>query len=355
MKALKLFLACLLFGQILFGMQNEHTVHKTKFCRSLALPKDLQLKILENIMINNKILYSEPILKIDGHKNRVTCLTSISGHKDKVIASGSADNTISIWVLPSGKRLFELEGHTKTIRCLIDLGNGLIASGSSDNTIRVWNINNGSCLYVLEASVFSLVNLSGELDLAPENKVIASASYDSIKIWDLNTHRYTNIIVDHGNYIYCLAKVYNDTKASEAFIAFGGTDCKVKIFNLLTGQYLHVLDGHKNTVTRLASLGNNKIASGSLDGKIKIWDIVTGKCILTLNSSEKPISSLVSLNKNRIASGSCDNTVKIWDTLTGECLNSIIGYSGCLVNSKDANILATGSSSVVNDLENCHI
>jgi WD40 repeat protein len=56
------------------------------------------------------------------------------------------------------------------------------------------------------------------------------------------------------------------------------------------------------------------VASGGEDSKVKIWDSRSGKLILTFPGHTGLISSLAfSPDGKRLYSGSRDTTVKVWD------------------------------------------
>jgi len=75
------------------------------------------------------------------------------------------------------------------------------------------------------------------------------------------------------------------------------------------------LTGHTYTISSLAYLGNNLLASASIDNTIKIWNIENGKCLMTLTGHTDCIESLAYLGNNLLASGSEDTTIKIWSLL----------------------------------------
>ena len=61
------------------------------------------------------------------------------------LASGSADKTIKIWDVTSGKCVRTLEGHKHAVVSLQVLGNNQLASGSGDCDIKIWDVTSGKC------------------------------------------------------------------------------------------------------------------------------------------------------------------------------------------------------------------
>jgi len=75
-----------------------------------------------------------------GHTSKVTSLVKLENNN--LLASGSADFTIKLWDLDNFTLIQNLTGHTDSVNCLINVGQGL-ASGSSDGFIKIWNIATG--------------------------------------------------------------------------------------------------------------------------------------------------------------------------------------------------------------------
>ena len=62
----------------------------------------------------------------------------------KTLASGSADNTIKLWDVATGKNIITLRGHTNSIDSVTFSPDGkTLASGSWDNTIKLWDVASG--------------------------------------------------------------------------------------------------------------------------------------------------------------------------------------------------------------------
>ena len=85
-----------------------------------------------------------------GHTNDVCSLAVVGGSTaQRLLASGSDDNTARLWDVDAGTCTAVLNGHTRYVCCLADLGGGRLLSGSYDRSLRVWNTVAGACLAVV--------------------------------------------------------------------------------------------------------------------------------------------------------------------------------------------------------------
>lgn len=83
------------------------------------------------------------------------CVRTLTGHANWVfsvaispdgqtLVSSSADKTIKIWQLATGKLLNTLAGHLEWVRSVAISPDGqLIVSGSDDNSIKIWHLATG--------------------------------------------------------------------------------------------------------------------------------------------------------------------------------------------------------------------
>ncbi|MDJ0773066.1 MAG: WD40 repeat domain-containing protein, partial [Mastigocoleus sp. MO_167.B18] len=112
----------------------------------------------------------------------------------------------------------------------------------------------------------------------------------------------------------------------------------IKIWNLVTGELIRTLEGHKGKVSSVAiSPDGQTFVSGSHDRTIKLWNLATGEEIRTFisssNNSSKAHSQWVSClaispDGNILASGSGDRSIKLWSLVTGEEIDTLRGHSG---------------------------
>jgi len=170
--------------------------------------------------------------KLYGHGNNVY---SIALSPDgKLVATGSADETMILWNVSNGKRIKRDWHGTGTIRALSFTPDGSILAGSDGKTLRLWYMEKGK-----KSRVFI------------DKKIIASNEL--------------------GQHDICSLSFSNDGK----LLVYGNrASAGIFIWDLSTGKCLFRLHGHKrirkiNAV--VFSPDDSLIVSGSDDGTVKIW------------------------------------------------------------------------------------
>jgi WD40 repeat protein len=258
----------------------------------------------------------------------------------KFIVSGSADSTIKIWDLETGREIWTLPDHDSTVKSVAYSPDGrFVASGSADYTIKIWDVENGQNIKTLSGHT-SVVN---SLAYSPDGQFLASGSTDrSVRIWDIESGRALRTLLGHSLWVNSVA--YSPDGRT---IASGSRDTTIKLWNTQTGRELRTLSGHTDEVDALQYSPDGKfIVSGSSDTTIKIWDAGNGREIRTSTGHAGVVRTVTYSPDGRfIASGSSvDSTIRIWDAGTGREIRSIRSAGiETLSYSPDGMYLASGS------------
>ncbi|PSB02422.1 trypsin-like peptidase domain-containing protein [Merismopedia glauca] len=262
----------------------------------------------------------------------------------KTLASGSADRTIKIWDMATGKDLYTLNGHGGSVYSVAyNPRSQSLASASADKTIKIWDLITGKEIRTLTGHMYSVKSIA----YSPDGQNLASGSWDkTIKVWDVATGQQIYTLTGHTNAIDSIA--YSPDGKT---LASGSADKTIKLWDLTTGREIKTLAGHTQAINALAYSPDGKIlASGSGDKTIKIWDVATGQEIRTLTGHSETVDALAySLDGQTLASGSGDKTIKIWDVATGQEIRTLTGSNDsvyALAYSPDGQTLASGSSNM---------
>ena len=225
-----------------------------------------------------------------------------------------------------------INAHDKIIVCMIELSNKLIATGSYDNTIKIWNISNEYMEKEIpeEGKVFSLLEFEENVILSAIDKTpddiqeISQIKQKDIVIhcFDLKNSSVKSVfeLTGHQLRVNCLVK------CDDKFFASCSNDCNIIIWDYHFRKEANILQGHHDCVLCMIRLNDGRLCSGGADMLIKIWDWEKGDCVANLNGNTHYVKCLCQLSNGYIISGSHDNLIKIWDD-TYQPLDDLIGHT----------------------------
>ncbi|EFN55906.1 hypothetical protein CHLNCDRAFT_22742 [Chlorella variabilis] len=97
------------------------------------------------------------------------------------------------------------------------------------------------------------------------------------------------------------------------YLAVGGGDRKVHVWDARSRQYVRGFPGHKDAVTCLAFReGTHELYSGSLDRSIKLWSLDDMAYVDTLFGHQAEVLSVDALRAERCVSCGADRTCRVW-------------------------------------------
>ena len=289
---------------------------------------------------------------------RVNAKQTLAGHTaavnsvafscdDKLIVTGSHDNSAKIWDSEMGRELLTLRGHTASVTCVAISPDGQrIATGSEDQTARVWDIHTGDELLALTEHQDRIRTIA----FSPDGQRIAIGGGDAyqpsdVTVWDAHTGRELLRIKGPTDRVICLAF------SPDGKHIITGSEQHARIWNAETGDELLSV-AHKSMLGSMLCVAfspdGQRFATGVEDGLVKVWDAETAEELCNLKGHVQPVVSLAfSPDGRRLATGSWDNTARLWDAESGAEVLTLKGHAGWVLGvafSADGRRIVSGSN-----------
>ena len=177
---------------------------------------------------------------------------------------------------------------------------------------------------------------------SPDGRLLASASGNTVYLWDTATGAAVRTLEGHGNGVN--AVVFSPNGSLLASVSWDRT---VRLWDPATGAAVRTLEGHGNSVTAVAfSRDGRLLASASVDKTVRLWDPTTGAPVRTLAGHPGPVAAVAfSPDGHLLASASWDKTVRLWDP-TGAAVRILEGHQDwvtAVAFSPDGRLLASAA------------
>lgn len=213
---------------------------------------------------------------------------------DRVVI-GEASGNLAIYYPKSSLSADILTSHSEGIQGLAVSGTGLLASASSDRTIRVWD---------LEAAPRQPQPLHHQqgvrfLDFTPYGDLISSCSSE-VRVWDPQT-------LELKNRMLCLFCGISP----QGFLTLV-LHSAIAIWDTQTRAYRNYFEVHPGQ-PKAISFAKNILAVGTSSGLLYVWDIVSGQLLHRLQGKPSEVESIAIYEDRYVACGLADTEILVWD------------------------------------------
>jgi ribosome assembly protein 4 len=298
---------------------------------------------------------------IKAHNKYITSISWQPHHSSaglNQLLTASKDGLIKIWNANTRTCVVTMSGHADSIECCKWGGEGFIYSASRDRTIKVWGADDDAAAgtragtlvrtltghghrvntlalssdYACRTGVFDHNGRSTSADVgdAEANFAAAKARYEAavtskgperlvsgsddftLFFWHASTSKHpVKRLTGHQQAVNHIC-----FSPDSRYFASASFDKKVKIWDGVTGNFLHTLTGHVAAVYCVAWSSDSRfLVSASKDSCLKLWNVEKKekKAVETLPGHEDEVYALDwSPDGRAVCSGSKDRTVKIW-------------------------------------------
>ena len=268
--------------------------------------------------------------RLTGHKGPIRCLNfDASG---SMLASGSNDCTLRVWNMPAGHDSLILEHGGPVSGVVFEPDARTLLSIGEDGTVGRWDIRTGrrKGFLSLHRGKMGLRTLA----LSPNGRWLLSGYDDGlVRMWEVeravrgDIHVLTPFAAELEDVATHEVRLSAKTAASD--------ESRVVVRELRR---------HTGKVSALSYSSDGRwLASGGDDGNVWVWDADTGAALRCLTGHERAIRSVAFSPDSRwIASGSRDATVRVWNVSSGQHRFTLTGHSADVISvafSADARVI----------------
>ncbi|MDE0084548.1 MAG: WD40 repeat domain-containing protein [Candidatus Poribacteria bacterium] len=280
---------------------------------------------------------------LKGHEDYISCLAY--SPDNKIIASGSHDQTIRLWDVKTGKHIRTLTGHQDNITFLSFSPDGsTLISVSRDMTINFWDITSEELKlpFAIQGVISDKIEIKEKIKrtfFSPDQSILITAGeFRTIHLWDSTTGKLKQTFSDKNEdneeigYISGVEDILFSPDGKSILSLVKGYE--IRMWDIASGKR-RGFTGYTGYLTNASFSPDGKtLATVDYPGDIRIWDIMTGKLQRTISNlnprdshdrTQHDIYSIAFVQKGeKVVISETDGAISLFDTGTKR-LHTLMG------------------------------
>ncbi|KAI8983108.1 WD40-repeat-containing domain protein [Pilobolus umbonatus] len=252
------------------------------------------------------------------------------------------NNTVESYAIPisnnkneeqaqESSRLYSIDmpGHRSDIRTLTLSSDDELLASASNNSLKIWNIKTRTCIRSIDCG-FALCST-----FLPGNKhILIGTKTGELELYDIGSSSLVESIKAHDGAVYSL-----QARPDKRGFVTGSADKDVKFWDFTMTQdkatntkklgfiHMRTLKMSDEVLCVRYSPDQNLLAVSLLDSTVKVFYHDTLKFFLSLYGHKLPVLSMdISSDNSLIATCSADKNVKLWGLDFGDCHKSLFAH-----------------------------
>ncbi|KAJ1998230.1 U3 snoRNP protein, partial [Coemansia sp. S85] len=204
-------------------------------------------------------------------------------------------------------------------------GTSLLVLGFASGVFGIWEMPEFNKIHSLSISRKKINTVA--INPTGEWLAFGSAKLGQLLVWEWKSETY--VLKQQGHFYDMACIAYS---GDGQYVATGGDDAKLKVWNALTGYCFITFSEHTSAVTAVHfTKGSQVVLSASLDGTVRAYDLVRYRNF-RIFTSPTPVqfNSLAVDPSGEIVCAGCQDTFEIymWSMQTGKLLDVLSGHEG---------------------------
>ena len=255
--------------------------------------------------------------KFQGYTGYISSMTFLPNNRLALITV-SEDNNLSYWDLSSGQCLWVRKDCVSTYGfspegSYILCGPKMKHRGTEkEKDLQLLDASTGDCVLLLKGQ-FAWSTAAFSPDGA---RILTGGRGATLSLWDVNS--------GHCSIMGIAAHIARCISFSKDYIAFLGANETLWLWHIISNNFLPCFRGFNDSRVTISQDGQRLLSWGD-DNNIKVWNIATGQNLHVLKGhSGRVFTANFSIDGSNVLSLSKDDTVRTWDINTGNCLETLL-------------------------------
>lgn len=289
-----------------------------------------------------------------GGKVRSVDWATQSGGKDIHLLVGTTNNQLEYYSVPLKEKAsskakddipdytkslsVELAGHRSDIRALSLSSDDKMLASASNGTLKIWNIKTQHCIRTFECGYALCCAF-----LPGDKVVVVGTKGGELQLFDIASAALLDSVAAHEGAVWALA-VHPDGRS----VVSGSADKSAKFWDfkivqeevLGTRRTTPKLKLHHSRTLKVAddilslrfSPDSKLLAVALLDNTVKVFFVDSLKLYLNLYGHKLPVLSMdISFDSKLIVTSSADKNIRVWGLDFGDCHKALFGHQDSIL------------------------
>jgi WD40 repeat protein len=260
------------------------------------------------------------------------CFAAKWAPNGKTMATGDEKGTVNLWNTDTWALTHQCSGHNVPVATLAFTSDSMrLVSAGDEDALLVWDVESGKQIARLgppQSEVVHQERLPGrppriagyrDIQFSKEDKQLYCATLSgNLEVWDIDGGRRLEVKRLSDDKLRTLSISNDGTE-----LAIGGDDRIVRVLDAQSLEVVSEFDGTPGLVRRARFINDDKNLLVCYNGKdnVRAWDVSTGMSTSFIGHNASVFDLKISADGKTAVTAGLDNSIRLWDVPTGKQLH----------------------------------